>query len=690
MASSTQPRTVDAASGSMKPCAGIRVLTRRGAIAGAVSGSTWAGVHMPITTFPGAGSDPVPTPAPRRRSSSRRAAPARAPRLRVLLVEADARLAEATSAQLDGAGFEVVGLVDSEAAAIAAAQALRPDLVLMDNRLKRDIDGVGAANALRHFMLAPIIYLAVRGDAATLQHVAGAVAVRYSLSPTGVGGPPSAIEAAVERFRVKGPARDGGRHDAPILGFISEGVLTTDARGRIRYMNAVAERLTGWSATAATGVHASAVVVIAGPTGPARPVHPVERVLSEAASVTLGADDYVVARDQTRVPVEGVAAPLLGERNETVGTIITVRDATAARGALAERNMLSERLHAVLDAAADGIMLFDAHGEILTLNPAGSRLSGYPADEIVGQRVARLMSWPLAADGGQMLGIESAPGESATLIRRRIVQCRRKDGSVFPAELSVTGASLGGREVFVASVHDLSERRRLEASLLDAIGYEQRRVGYEIHDGLGQELTGLAILIEALVRATRVDQRPATAALEQIGRVAARAIQSCRDIAHGSAPISGTAGGLAAGLRALVARLRELPGPAVSLTITESSELEIAPEAIDHLYRIAQEALANALKHAHARSIELSFHVDNTMVRLKICDDGKGLRPRPCSGEGLGLHAMGYRATAIGARLSITAGEHAGTCVLCECPQSGPPAVIPPLGVRATAATAAR
>lgn len=632
---------------------------------------------MPITSFPGAGSDPAPTPARRRKSSSRRATRVRAPRLRVLLVEPDARLGEATSTQLDKAGFEVAGVVDSEVAAVAAARALRPDLVLMDSCLRRDTGGLGALTPARQFGVTPVIYLTVRGDAATPQHVTGTAAIRYSLSPTGVGRPPSAIGGAVERHRAQGSAGERDRRDAPILGFISDGVLTTDARGRIRYMNAVAERLTGWSATAATGLQASAVVVIAGPTGPVRLVHPVERALSEATSVTFGADDYVVARDQTRVPVEGVAARLPDERNEAMGTIITIRDATASRSALAER------LRAVLDAAADAIMLFGADGEILMLNPAGSRLSGYPADEIIGQCVARLMSWPLTTDGGQALGNESTPGEPAPLILRRTVQCRRKDGSVFPAELSVTGASPDGRGVFVANLHDLSDRRRLEASVLDAIGYERRRVGYEIHDGLGQELTGLAILIEALVRATRVDYRPTTAALEQLGRVAARAIQSCRDIAHGSAPISSVAGGLAAGLRALVARLRELPGPAVSVTITESADLELAPQAIDHLYRIAQEALANALKHSHAKSIELSLHVDSSMVRLKVCDDGKGLRPRSSRCGGLGLQAMGYRATAIGARLSITAGQCAtGTSVLCECPQPGPPAVVPPRSVR--------
>jgi signal transduction histidine kinase len=95
----------------------------------------------------------------------------------------------------------------------------------------------------------------------------------------------------------------------------------------------------------------------------------------------------------------------------------------------------------------------------------------------------------------------------------------------------------------------------------------------------------------------------------------------------------------------------------------------LSAAASDHLYRIAQEALANALKHSHANSIKVTLDIEREHVRLEICDDGWGVKDADQNAPGLGLRTMQYRASMIGARLKITPFRPNGTRVICECPQ---------------------
>ena len=101
-----------------------------------------------------------------------------------------------------------------------------------------------------------------------------------------------------------------------------------------------------------------------------------------------------------------------------------------------------------------------------------------------------------------------------------------------------------------------------------------------------------------------------------------------------------------------------------------ATRLGLSPAASDHLFRIAQEAITNALKHAHANSIKVTLDIAPASVRLEICDDGEGLTLPEISATGLGLRTMSYRASLLGAKFHITCLDHAGTCVVCECPQA--------------------
>jgi PAS domain S-box-containing protein len=589
--------------------------------------------------------------------------------LRILIVEDEALIVEEMADRLTRAGCEVVATTDNGHGAIEAAITLRPDLILMDVRLKDDMDGIHASELIQRQLSVPIVYLTAHSDHGTLRRVKARGASGYIQKPFHIRNLISAIDVAVHRFKMERQLEESLLTYAAILASSSDAVIATDVNGRVRFMNPAAERLTRWPIRDAQGQPSTAVVRFVS-TGGESGDHPVGRVLASRDPVTLGADEHLVSRYGIHVPIDGGISAVIDSLGRLVGATITLRDVTDARNATEDLQDAAERLRAVVDTAVDGVMLLDAPGRILMFNAACPRLFGYSAKELARCAFSTLMpdfltedlNWPPMRDQ-QNIAMPSK-------ITARPTIGRRKDGSTFPAELSLGKASHGGQSVFVSVIRDVSERKELEAALIDAIGHEQRRLADDLHDGLGQELTGLSLLLSAFARSVRHGEILEATDLERALEVAQHALQSCRSIARGLSPVTETQGGLIAGLRELVARLKTGSGPTLDFTTIGVTRLGLSPAASDHLFRIAQEAIANALKHAHANSIKVTLDIEPASVRLEICDDGEGLTVPEISATGLGLRTMRYRASLLGAKFHITRFDHAGTCVVCECPQA--------------------
>jgi two-component system, LuxR family, sensor kinase FixL len=587
---------------------------------------------------------------------------------RILVAEDDGMIAEAICDRLTHAGYEVVSRPDTGAGAVEAALTLRPDLVLMDVKLKGDLDGIRASELINQRMRVPVVYLTGDSDQKTLERAKSASAYGYVLKPFHIRNLIVAIEVALDRFEMERRLEDSRLTYATILGSISDGVIAADTQGRVRFMNAVAERLTGWSNREAEGEPVRTVLRVTGTRGDASALDLISRVLASKTSAAFGRDTFAVDRAGLRVPVDGNVSCIVDGLGRVVGASIAMRDVTHARKAESDLRAVAEQLRVVVDTAVDGVLMFDASGTLLMVNPACERLFGYTSLELTGSNIDVLMASPLpAANGSRRPG---SPHHRPIVIMERATICHRRDRSTFPAEVSVGEVRSPDHPSFVGVIHDITERRELETAYLEAVEREQRRFGTDLHDGLGQELTGLSLLLSALIRTEREAHGPRTADLERANEVARHALESCQAIARGLSPIGPTEGGLIRALRDLVARLKAPSGPRVEILVSEVSRLGLSPAATDHLYRIAQEALSNALRHAHAHSIQVSLDVEREHVRLEIRDDGEGVADSGSKSPGLGLRTMRYRASLIGARLEIAHFAPRGTRIVCDCPQS--------------------
>lgn len=224
------------------------------------------------------------------------------------------------------------------------------------------------------------------------------------------------------------------------------------------------------------------------------------------------------------------------------------------------------------------------------------------------------------------------------------------------------------RQRTTALTEEMAERMRLEREVLDIGDRERRRIGRDLHDSLGQHLTGTALAGQVLEERLGARGMPEAGDAARIVSMVEQAIEVTRRLSHGLDPVEFEGGGLAYGLRELAAQTTALGG--VLCDCETSTDVAIQEIGIaTQLYRIAQEAVANAVKHGHARRITLRLDDDPGLVRLTVRDDGVGIPDRGARGNGMGLRVMAHRAAVSGGRFDIRREPSGGTVVTCEMPR---------------------
>jgi PAS domain S-box-containing protein len=223
--------------------------------------------------------------------------------------------------------------------------------------------------------------------------------------------------------------------------------------------------------------------------------------------------------------------------------------------------------------------------------------------------------------------------------------------------------------VGIASIgEDVTEHRLLERELLESSARERRHLAAELHDGLGQNLYAASLLTRCLETAAHKAKLPITEDLAQLASVIGSSMETCHAIAHGLSPLAEIRGGFIGALQDLT-RMPTKDGTEVALSIVGGAPLQIDTVSLDHLFRLAQEAVTNALKHAEATLIQVKLDVQAALITLTVVDDGIGLPLQPINTNRLGLRLMRYRADMIHGKLTITRMEPHGTRITCECPQ---------------------
>jgi PAS domain S-box-containing protein len=393
-------------------------------------------------------------------------------------------------------------------------------------------------------------------------------------------------------------------------------------------------------------------------------VHPKDR-LAVRRAIDRAFERHVEVREEFRLrshdgqyrTYAAVARPLFDAANQPSGLVGVTQDVTERHDAETRLRRSEELLRTTTANTADTLLLVDTDLRIRFIN-RGAR--GMSIDDMVGRDISVFLPdrsrWNVIAKLRQVLTTGDAAtyefdvetcGEETQYFENRAVLVR--DGGVG------TGISI--------TVRNITERKRLEQEILDVSSRERQTIGRDLHDGLGQELTGVALMLRGL--ATRI-QKQCPESLDQVNEIVVlvnESIETARALARGLLPVNTDGGGLPAALRALACRSRTLYGFEVEFRADVPPELTLSETTASHLYRIAQEALTNTARHGNASSVVIFLLVTKNKFLLRITDDGVGIEETAKPGSGMGLKIMKYRASMIGAKLELAPNYPHGTVV---------------------------
>jgi len=360
-----------------------------------------------------------------------------------------------------------------------------------------------------------------------------------------------------------------------------------------------------------------------------------------------------------------------GEVDDTrlVGTTLDTTELKQTKRALQESEA---RAQAILETTVDGIITIDAEGTIESFNPAAEEIFGYDAEEVIGKNVKVLMPSPYREEHDEYLHSYHETGRRKIIGVGREVTGKRKDGSTFPMDLAVSEVDLGDRIIFTGIVRDISERRRLEKEILSVSEEERRRIGQDLHDGLGQMLTGIGLLSQNLARQLDEEGHERADDMAEITEHVKEADQYARDLSHGLIPVDvegGQPSALPEALRRLSDNAERLFGVACSFREVDAA-IVLKNTVATHLYRIAQEAVNNAVRHGEADHLRIVLAAGEEYLRLQVRDDGSGFEQEDTAEAGMGVRIMNYRARIIGGALDISSALGEGTVVTCTVPRS--------------------
>src|SRR5690242_20515623 len=424
---------------------------------------------------------------------------------RILVVEDESLLAEDIQDRLKGIGYDVVALAYTGEEALAQAALVRPDLALMDIRLKGQTDGIETARVLRERFNVPVIYLTGEADDTTLERAKSTEPLGYLLKPIEEKRLYSTIEIALYKYKMERRLRRIERWFVTTLKNIGDAVLVTDLQARVTFVNSEAERLTGWSSSEAAGRPLSEVYRTVNPETREKleslaPQALLEGIVAGSADRTL-----LISRRGGETPVDESAAPVRDATGCVTGVVLTFRDISGRQRAERALYESEERFRLLVEGVQDyAIFMLDPAGCVASWNAGAERLLGYRSDEILGANLARFYTAPEARRGRPEQNIELAKIQGRSEDEGWRV---RKDGSRFQANVIITALrddhsrllgyaqvtrDITGLKQSEKELMDSREQLRALAAYLQSVREEERtRIAREVHDELGQALTGL-------------------------------------------------------------------------------------------------------------------------------------------------------------------------------------------------------
>ena len=597
---------------------------------------------------------------------------------KILVVEDESIVAIDLSHTLMSLGYDVVDTAGTGEDALNIVQKKRPDLVLMDIQLRGEMDGIQVAEKIQNTLKIPVIYLSAFSDSKTISRARQTEPYGYIQKSFDHNDLHSTIEMALYKSKMERRVIEKERLLSTTFKSIQEGVITTDLNGIIRLINKSAEILFHVQHERIIGQKISDLGITFLDYQSKTEVNPFEWFdMPEEEGIAVYAafqSQDIQNRDISELhrsrfflkanfsvfPVEITALPISGSEEINEGYVIVFRNIEE------EHNYqeMQSRLVSIVNSSEDAIIGALPDGTIISWNKGAEAIFGYSSDEVYKKNLSILTpdffpnEIPDVLD--RIKNKENIDHYETVRITKtsRLLDMSIKISPIRDTREKLTGVSIIAR--------DITARKSMEKELLEIQDRERTRIGQDLHDSLGQHLTGILLKTKALEnRVKKSRNNDLIDEMTDIQQLIKDAISETRELAKGLIPVTVQSEGLASAVKELCYYSQSIHG--YKTVFSKSGDIKVDNPGISiQLYHIAQEALNNAVKHANPGRIEVSLKQESAELVLSIHDDGKGIKVN--NQQGIGLRIMQYRANMISAHLAIHSEPKRGTTIVCRVP----------------------
>ncbi|HJR79104.1 MAG TPA: PAS domain-containing protein [Anaerolineales bacterium] len=643
----------------------------------------------------------------------------------VLIVEVNISTAYELKRHLERFGYSVVGTAYSGSEAIEMIGQAKPDIILMSVRLNGTQDGIKAGSLIQKVHDLPIVYMIDQNSQATIRRAGTTGPFGYIFRPFDEKQIFATIDTALLHYQLEKKLQQSRQWLNTTLTSLGDGVIATDEHGRIRFINPTAVRLTGWQHEAAIEKPLYEVFSLVDETS--REVADIEDRLHKEDSKQ-GFEGRLRSVDGSVILIEGNVTSIEDGKGNVYGTVLVFRDITHQREATLEMERQAARAQALVQAASEINAQHDLETVLHTICEITNRtlkatgtavfLRDLRRDTFRGMATfrkdqststCRENRFELPRDILQSLLTRENPviviqdiQEHAELrhfniyedleIKTLAIAALFQGGELLGALISIfaerqhflpedefallrgladqASSAIKNAELFEQVRAGRERQRKLSKSLVDIQEAERRHIAQELHDHLGQVLTGLQFMLENTKKQITGPQR---SSLEEIQQAVSDVIGQVREMSLNLRPSMLDDMGLLPTLYWHLDRYTSQTGIRVDFQCVELPE-RFPPEIETAAYRIIQEALTNVARYAQVTEVFVGLVVQEKTLWLEVLDKGKGFDSsadldRPTSGLG----GMRERASLVGGYLTVRTFIDQGTQILAALPLTEKP-----------------
>lgn len=636
--------------------------------------------------------------------------------------------AQELKGQLERLGYRVIDVASSSAEALHKTEQRHPEIVLMNIRLKGKKDGIQTGSLLHTLHDTPIVYMVDNDSQTTIRRAVATGPFGYIFRPFDEKQIFATIETALVRHQLETKLQQSGQWLNTTLRSIGDGVIATDERGLVRFINPVAMELTGWNHTDAIGKSLYEIFLLVDETS--RELVEISGMQDKKphADTKKGINGLLVPRNKLPVPVEANATSIRDGKGKVHGVVLVFRDVTQQREAMQEIKRQANRAEVLTQAASqlnsqlelEAVLYTICEITNRTLRATGTAVFLYDSKKDDFQNMAAITeNQALKAYEGTRFEISKDVFEALlsrenpvvvipnvqaypelpyfelykeldirTLVAAALFRRESLTGaliSVFVQKQQIlpldditllkgladqASSAIQNVELFEQVRTGRERQRRLAKSLVDIQEAERRHIAKELHDHLGQILTGLQFMLETAKKQASGVQR---SNLEEIQKSVSDIIGQVREMSLNLRPSMLDDMGLVPTLQWHLDRYTSQTGIQVIFQADEFPE-RFPTEIESATYRIVQEALTNVARHARVREVFVGLVLQEKTLWVEVLDKGKGFDSaididKPTSGLG----GMRERANLVGGYLTIRTFINQGTQILAALPLSGRP-----------------